>query len=107
VVYGKSITTLKEQLEKRIRHLAEHPSEWVDVAGVGDKLNADAERMAQHITNYLNAHQFTKVSFERLRQTVNQEYTDEVLLDLIDKSPAKFRRVRMSGGRPGIGFAGN
>jgi hypothetical protein len=72
--------------------------------GSGPARMAEAERMAKHIINYAKAHGFTKVSFEKIRENVNTQYTDEALLELIDKSPDKFRRARLSGGRPGIGL---
>ena len=76
------------------------------MAGLGhNKLSPDEELMAQHITNYLKAHGFTKVSFDKVREIVNPSYTDKAMINLIDKSPDRFRRVRLSGERPGIGFA--
>lgn len=86
---GKTITSLVKQLRPEDR---------------APTLAAEAARMAKHITNYAKAHGFTKVSFEKIRENVNPHYTDEALLDLIDKSPDEFRRVRLSGGRPGIGL---
>lgn len=60
--------------------------------------------MAVHITNYLSANGFTKVSFERIRQRINSAYTDETLFELIDIFPVRFRRVNMKGGERGIGL---
>ena len=62
------------------------------------------DRMAKHIDNYLVANRFKSVSFERIRTNINASYTDELLLELIDRTPDKYRRVRLSGGRPAIGF---
>jgi predicted nucleotide-binding protein with TIR-like domain len=62
------------------------------------------DRMAKHIDNYLLANRFKSVSFERVRTNINASYTDELLLELIDRTPDKYRRVRLSGGRPAIGF---
>lgn len=105
VVYGKSIATLKRELEKKVRWLVEHPAERKAAGGLTkDAVGLDAQRMEQHITNYLKENGFTKVSFGRLRENVNPNYTDKILLDLIDSSPDRFRRVRLSGGRPGIGL---
>jgi hypothetical protein len=107
VVFGKSIATLKEQLAKRIRRLVEHPSERTSIAAVrSDKLSPEQERMAQHISNYLNANGFRMVSFQKVRDGINGNYTDEAILELIEKSPERFRRTKVSGKGPGIGFAG-
>ena len=59
--------------------------------------------MAQHIENYLAAHNFSMVSFERVRTNINSGYADEKLLRLIEVSPSRFRRVRLKG-EPGIGL---
>lgn len=62
------------------------------------------DRMAKYIDNYLVANRFKSVSFERVRTNINASYTEELLLELIDRTPDKYRRVRLSGGRPAIGF---
>jgi TIR domain len=63
----------------------------------------ELSRAAQHITNYLNANKFTKVSFDRIRERINPNYSDEVLMSLIDSLPNRFRRVRLKTGN-GIGL---
>jgi hypothetical protein len=65
----------------------------------------ELQRMAKHITNYLEANQFKSVSFERIRKNINPNYSDDWLAELIDQSPDLFRRVMMKGKRPGIGLA--
>lgn len=62
----------------------------------------DMKRMGQHILNYLAANEFTAMSFERVRERINPAYNDVAILELIDKSPDKFRRAKVKGGRPGI-----
>jgi hypothetical protein len=42
------------------------------------------------------------VSFEKLREKVHESLTEERGNDLILKHPTIFRRVRLTGGRPGI-----
>jgi hypothetical protein len=69
-----------------------------------DARTPEEARMAQHIRNYLNAHSFTAVSFERVRENINPAYSDQAMLSLIEKSPEEFRRVRLKGNRPGIGL---
>jgi hypothetical protein len=66
--------------------------------GLSDR---ELTRAAQHITNYLNANKFTKVSFDRIRERINPNYTDQLLMSLIDSLPNRFRRVRL---KTGIGI---
>jgi hypothetical protein len=58
--------------------------------------------MSQHMMNYLKAHNFRMVSFEKIRERINEDYSDKLLLTLIDKSPHKFRRANLKKDRPGI-----
>jgi len=67
----------------------------------GDE-NTEFERMAKHIINYFDDKPFSMVSFERIRENINEKYSDELLLEMIDKLPDKFRRARLEGGRPGL-----
>jgi hypothetical protein len=101
ILYGESISTLKRLLEGKIRWCIENPPEKPVVVGPED---AELSRMAKHITNYLHAKSFRKVGFERIRDSINQKYSDDLLLELIDKSPDIFRRVQMKGGKQGIGL---
>jgi hypothetical protein len=76
----------------------------VPVAGGKDELSdVELKRAAQHIANYLNANKFTKVSFDRIRQRINPNYSDDILLTLIEKQPNQFRKVRLKTGT-GIGL---
>jgi len=102
VVHEGSIATLRQALEERVRWCIEHPEE----ANRGRRGQAELDRMAQHITNYLRANDLGMVSFDRVRRNINPGYSDEKLLQLIDGSPSQFRRVRLQGGRPGIGLVG-
>jgi hypothetical protein len=97
IIYS-SIVTLKEQLEQKIHWFIENPQE-----NIGRKAG-DWQRISQHIINYLNAHNYRMVSFERIRENINAGYSDEVLLALIDKTPETFRRVRLAENKPGIGL---
>jgi hypothetical protein len=66
--------------------------------------DSDIERIATHIINYLDANHFTMVSFDRVRERINSNYSDELLKEVIDKLPNRFRRVHLKGNRPGIGL---
>ena len=100
IVYNESIATLKDQLERKIRWCIDHPAEVVKAGRIDHEL----KRMSQHITNYLRANDFTKMSFERIRERINEDYSDQLILTLIDRSPGNFRRVRVKGGKAGIGL---
>jgi hypothetical protein len=105
IVHDGQIRTLKDELERVVRWCIENPEElraanWRR----GATEQEDLERMAQHIENYLRAHNYSMMSFDRVRRNVNPDYADEKLLRLIDVSPSRFRRVRISGGEPGIGL---
>jgi hypothetical protein len=105
VVYAGRISTLKQELEKRVRWLLENPEAAREATfrrSLEDR--AELDRMAQHITNYLVANHFSMVSFETVRERIEASYTDERLLHLIDATPDLFRRVQLRGGRAGIGL---
>jgi len=66
---------------------------------------ADFERMSLHVLNYLTAKGFTKhVGFESLRKYVNSSYSNEMLFQMIDEFPSRFRRVTLRGGKPAVGL---
>jgi hypothetical protein len=101
IVYGDSIADLKQKLQTIIKHYVAHPAELhpqLSHSGVDDA------RIVQHITNYLRANGFTKMSFASIRERIGSDYTDPLLLGLIDRRPDVFRRVRLAGGKPGVGF---
>lgn len=100
IVYNESIITLKDQLERKIRWCIDHPADLVKAGRIDHEL----KRMSQHITNYLQANNYTKMSFERIRERINEEYSDQLILTLIDRSPESFRRVRVKEGKSGIGL---
>jgi len=104
-VQSGSITTLKEKLKEKVTWFLTNPDEAKAALQHRSLTMLDeTERMAQHIMNYLRAHNFTMVSFERIRKNINESYSDEMILRLIDESPHRFRRARLDGGRAGIGL---
>jgi len=107
VVYGNSIATLKRELQKRLVALASDPERAMAGSMRSQrKAEANLDRMAAHIENHFTAKGFKMMSFEAVREYINEEYSDVMLRRLIDQRPEKFRRVRMKGNRPGIGRVG-
>jgi hypothetical protein len=64
----------------------------------------DFDRMAKHVMNYLSEKQLKRVGFESLRKYVNENYSDQLLFELIDRSPDQFRRVTLAGNKPAVGL---
>lgn len=64
--------------------------------------NEKLELVAKHVLNYLRANDFEMVSFERVRDRIDETYSDSVLLQLIDYMPDRFRRARVKGGLQGL-----
>jgi len=63
----------------------------------------DLELAAQHIVHYLDHNDYTMVSFQRIRNNINPNYTDEFLMRMIDRFPNRFRRAMVKGQKPGVG----
>lgn len=66
--------------------------------------NADFERMAKHITNYIAGKHFSRVGFDRIRSNINPAYSDKLLFEMIDRFPDQFRRVTLKGDKPAVGL---
>ena len=66
--------------------------------------NRDAEfdRIARHINEYLVMSNFRVISFEKIRRNIDPDYTDQRILELINRNRNKFRVVRRSNGTLGI-----
>jgi hypothetical protein len=103
LVHGGSIRTLRERLPRYVESALENPGRAAAGWHRGQEGDRDElARMSQHIENYLRATNNTMVSFATIRNRINSSYSDQRLLDLIDASPAQFRRARLSGDREGI-----
>jgi hypothetical protein len=102
VVYGGELRTLKAELEKRIKWCIEHP----DLLKTRDAFRVSAggvlDQMAERITNYLKANEFTKISFDRLATLMG--FSEEQARALIQGRPEQFRYSLLKGNKPGIGL---
>lgn len=104
VVHEGRISILKQRLEERVRWCIENPEQArATLRRHGAAEQEELKRIAQHIENYLDANNFSMITFERIRKNINRDYADEKLIRLIEVSPSRFRRVRLSGGQQGIG----
>jgi hypothetical protein len=61
------------------------------------------EVMATHISNYLAAKNLPRVGFERIRKEINPKYSDELLMEMIDRFSNRFRRILLKSGKPSVG----
>src|SRR3954447_9511648 len=80
VVY-ESITLLKSELEKKVRWCLSHPNE----GAIRSPAQQEFARMTKHLMNYFEAHDFRMISFDRVRENINANYTDEKLFALTIK----------------------
>ncbi len=103
IIYQDKIRDLRQELERKLRWCIEHPSEGAKPGASGDaSLESELELMSKHIMNYLKANGHEMVGFETIRELINPDYSDKLILTLIDRSPEVFRRARLKGGVPGI-----
>ena len=64
-------------------------------------------RARYHVENRLKQRKGNRASFDAIRAEVNKTYTDDFLIELIDKNPEVFRTVTIKKGRkPGITLVG-
>jgi Predicted nucleotide-binding protein containing TIR-like domain len=73
----------------------------------GSSMQEEFERMSKHVLNYLNKlkeNKMSMVSFETIRSRINAKYSDDLLLQMIDRYPEKFRRTTLEGNRKGVGI---
>jgi len=102
LVYSK-IPKLKSALQTSLSHILANPDEAATSTLRSKERRLRFEIMAKHIENYLKGKPFKYVSFERIRENLNSEYTDDLLLRMIDELPDRLRRVKMKGGKRGLG----
>lgn len=103
IVYGGDLTRLKTELQQKLRYLIDNPKEGGKPGARGEaSLDSEFARMTKHILNHLREKNFTMMSFERIREKINPNYSDQLLLALIDRSPDVFRTATLKGDRPGI-----
>ncbi len=103
IVHGGSISAIKRDLKPKVEWVMAHLKDPIAplLPGVSS-VNSQFELMAKQIVNHLNANSFEMVSFERIRKNINPAWSDDVLQQLIDYAPDRFRRALLRGGLPGI-----
>jgi hypothetical protein len=60
------------------------------------------DQAVRDVLGYLDRHGFTMASFDRLRQRVVPDMTEDQLTDMIDKNPTVFRPARLKGAKAGL-----
>lgn len=55
------------------------------------------------ILGYLQAKDFKMMSFKRIRQKFNSNYSDDFLVKLVQEFPKEIRMAKLKDGKPGIG----
>jgi hypothetical protein len=64
--------------------------------------SVQSDNYANAIINYLNQRGYQSVSFERLRQRLDPNLTDQQFKEIIARNPSLFRSARIKGGKPGL-----
>ena len=59
-------------------------------------------RAKDKILGHLQGHNFKMMSFERVREKLNNSYTDVFLLSVINADPRDLRLARLKGGNLGV-----
>ncbi len=102
IVYGDSISDLKEQLRRKVRWCVEHAD---TMRGPGDRPDdPELTRMGGQIEAYLNDNGYTKISFKRIETMM--QFSEDCVRELIHQSPKKFRFALLKGELPGIALIG-
>jgi len=69
---------------------------------VGNTRTRRRELARDVIIQYLNFHNFTMMSYERVRQNINPSYADDFLESLVTRFPNALRKAKLKGGKPGL-----
>jgi hypothetical protein len=96
---------LQSEVASDLKSIVVPNTEPTPPSKVEQNLSNEFEGAALHIMSYLNHNKFDMVSFERIRENIDSDYSDEFLLSLIKKFPDRFRRAKLKGGMPGVGRA--
>lgn len=71
---------------------------------VVDNNNKKRKEIAKDlILGYLQSNNHKMMSFERIREKLNSNYSDEFLEKLVQDFPKDIRRAKLKGDKPGIG----
>lgn len=70
---------------------------------VGIQPTEKCEIAKHQILHYLDRKNLRMVSFDRIRKSIDPEFTDEFLMDVIRRNYTSLRRANLTGNRPGVG----
>lgn len=94
--WGKLITRIREiETEQEANALVEN-------INVSDLSKSPNDVTLKSILSYLEQRGYQMISFERARQRINGELTDEILSQLVVKNPTVFRFATVRNGKPGL-----
>jgi hypothetical protein len=101
-------SSYQEQVEALVeiaRNQSALKSTYLASTQISATQSTNFDRITKHVSNYFVAKGFKNhVGFERIRKYVNPLYDDEILFEMIDRCPDKFRRVTLKGGKPAVGL---
>jgi hypothetical protein len=92
-----------ERPNRRIREIeAEATSQEDLTAGANDEEPIPQDATVKAILAYLDQRGYQMVSYERMRQRIDPELTDDALDSLIRANPRVFRHAVLKGGKRGL-----
>jgi len=86
----------------RIREIEADATSEEDSVAVPSNALAQQDPTVEAILDYLNQRGYQMVSYERLRQRIGPELTDQKLNALVDEHPTIFRPAKLKGGKQGL-----
>jgi hypothetical protein len=84
----------------RIREIESDPE--TAAATGAEAAPPELETNVKAILAYLNQRGYQMASFERLRNRINENITDEQFEEMIQRNPTIFRRATLADNRPGL-----
>ena len=101
VVYGKKISTLKDELKRRVQACIGNPELLKPKAArLATLASPEPAPLEIQVINYLRAKNKKMISFERMKSLMG--IPEDQARSLIQNRPTKFRYALLKGDRPGI-----
>lgn len=68
----------------------------------GNRAEKQRRLAKDQIIGYLQSKNFTMISFDRVRQKINQAHSNKFLEQVIEDFPQELRRAKLKGNKPGL-----